>query len=361
MLTKPAGTSLSTKIADMAAPPQSNPSLFLDKLKVDGTAVSLCWLGQSLRVTLWGGVGDSLIEKKITHVKMCAIVLTLMTVKTYNNKLYLSSTSSTVIYDNDDIASLLVEPNNEIMMVESSQPREGTVENLLLWAINRKNNMVTFQCKVMIEDIKIKSGTVDYPILRYRLEVVVVDDTTHTVVVMFNEIETELLNCSVDSLIEVEDEVGFCYLFQPHFYIDTNLHIQSAEDDSGLPTAIRNLIGTTHVMEHKSRTYYEYGSYESFTYWKIILADLVNDGESFSNQLINVDDFEPSFKRLAKQPSVCTPSKPNEEKIKKRSELEDSDTDEVLCSAKDPREINDNGPMDKKKRKMRINEDSDSV
>ncbi|GJZ37379.1 replication protein A 70 kDa DNA-binding subunit C-like protein [Tanacetum coccineum] len=326
MLTKPAGTSLSTKIADMAAPPQSNPSLFLDKLKVDGTAVSLCWLGQSLRVTLWGGVGDSLIEKKITHVKMCAIVLTLMTVKTYNNKLYLSSTSSTVIYDNDDIASLK--------------------------SVSRKAGK--FLCEIC-------NRTVDYPILRYRLEVVVVDDTTHTVVVMFNEIETELLNCSVDSLIEVEDEVGFCYLFQPHFYIDTNLHIQSAEDDSGLPTAIRNLIGTTHVMEHKSRTYYEYGSYESFTYWKIILADLVNDGESFSNQLINVDDFEPSFKRLAKQPSVCTPSKPNEEKIKKRSELEDSDTDEVLCSAKDPREINDNGPIDKKKRMMRIDEDSDSV
>ncbi|GJW53524.1 hypothetical protein Tco_0097609 [Tanacetum coccineum] len=155
---------------------------------------------------------------------------------------------------------------------------------------------------------------------------------------MFNEIATELLNCSADSLIEVEDEVGFCYLFQPHSYIDTNLHIQSVEDDSGLPTAIRNLIGTTHVMELKSHTYYEYGSYESFTCWKINPADLVDDGASSSNQLITVDDSEPSFKRLTRQPSVCTPSKPNEEKSKKRSELEDSDTDEVLCSAKDPHE-----------------------
>ncbi|GKB44479.1 DNA helicase PIF1, ATP-dependent [Tanacetum coccineum] len=337
--------------------------------------------GQSLRVTLWGGVGDSLIEKKTAHVGICAIVLTLMAAKTYNNKLYLSSTSSTVICDNDDIPSL-----QELKSVT----REGTVENPLLWARNRKNDTVTFQCKVMIKDIRRKSGwnypscggekcrksisrkrgkflcetcnrIVDYPVFRYRLEVVVADDTAHTVVVMFNEIATELLNCSADSLIEAEDEVGFCYLFQPHSYIDTNLHIQSAEDDSGLPTAIRNLIGTTHVMELKSHTYYEYGSYESFTCWKINLADLVDDGASSSNQLIIVDDSEPSFKRLSRQPSMCTPSKPNEEKRKERSELEDSDTDEVLCSAKDLHEINADGSVNKKKGKMCIDEDSDSV
>ncbi|GKC38306.1 54S ribosomal protein L19, mitochondrial [Tanacetum coccineum] len=487
MSTKPAGTSLSTKIADMAAPPQSNPHLFLDELKVDGTGsiivmVGRVWdvnattgrylsmdfvvsdskgnmihcttkatiahkflrlkeggifliknfvvlpnkdefrvfrhdmfmlefdgsttirkvsansvdvngyitnvgrttytksgskmldfylasqRGQSLRVTLSGGIGDSLIKKKTSHVEMCAIVLTLMTAKTYNNKLYLSSTSSTVIYDNDDISSLqelrsvtsLLEPNKEMMMVDSSQPRERTIENLLLWARFLKNN-------VMIKDIRRKSRwnypscgeekcresvsrkagkflcetcnmIVDYPVL--RLEVVVADDTEHTVVVMFNEIATKLFNCSADSLIEAEDEVGFCYLFQPHSYIDTNLHIHSAEDDSGLPTAIRNLIGTTHVMELKSHTYYEASS---------------------SNQLIIVDDSEPSFKRLTRQLSMCTPSKPNEEKSKKRSELEDSDTDEVLCSAKDPHEINDDGHVDKKKRTMRIDEDSDSV
>ncbi|GKE83236.1 54S ribosomal protein L19, mitochondrial [Tanacetum coccineum] len=42
--------------------------------------------GKSLRVTLWGGVGDSLIETKTAHVGMCTIVLTLMIVKTYNSK-----------------------------------------------------------------------------------------------------------------------------------------------------------------------------------------------------------------------------------------------------------------------------------
>nr|GEY94372.1 hypothetical protein [Tanacetum cinerariifolium] len=200
-----------------------------------------------------------------------------------------------------------------------------------------------------------------HALCKYRLKVVVADDTAHTVVVMFNEIAIELLNCSVDSLIEAKDEDGFYYLFQPHSYIGTNLHIQSVEDNSGLPTAIRNLIGTTHVMELKSHTYYEYGSYESFTCWKINLPDLIDDEASYSNQLITVDDSEPSFKRLARQPSVCTPLKPNEEKRTKRSKLEDSDTDEVLCSAKDPHKINADRPVDKKKKKMRIDEDSHSV
>nr|GEW71559.1 ATP-dependent DNA helicase PIF1-like [Tanacetum cinerariifolium] len=295
---------------------------------------------QSLRVTLLGGVGDSLILKKTSHVGMCSIVLTLISAKTYNNKLYLSSTSLTVIYDNDDIPSLqelklvisLVEPNKEMMVVDCSQPREGTVENLLMWARNCKNDTVTFH----YGDLSL-----------YRLEVVVVDDIAHTIVVMFNEIATKLLNYSADCLIEAKDEFGLCYLFQPHSYIDTNLYIHFVEEDSGLPTAIRNLIGTTHVMELKSHTYYKYGSYESFTCWKINPADLVDDRASSSNQLIDVDDSEKSFKRLERQPSV--------------SEAEESNTNEMLCLTKDPHEINADGPMDKKKRKMHLNEDSDSA
>ncbi|GJW91527.1 replication protein A 70 kDa DNA-binding subunit C-like protein [Tanacetum coccineum] len=62
--------------------------------------------GQSLRVTLWGQLGDVLVEKKTRHAGVCAMVLTGMSVKEYNNKLYLSSTSSTVFCDDDDIPCL---------------------------------------------------------------------------------------------------------------------------------------------------------------------------------------------------------------------------------------------------------------
>jgi hypothetical protein len=39
-------------------------------------SVSFVLRGQSIRVTLWGGLADMLIEKKATHVGMCPIVVT---------------------------------------------------------------------------------------------------------------------------------------------------------------------------------------------------------------------------------------------------------------------------------------------
>nr|GEY26223.1 reverse transcriptase domain-containing protein [Tanacetum cinerariifolium] len=61
----------------------------------------------------------------------------------------------------------------------------------------------------------------------YRLEVDVSDNTAQAVVVMFNETATALVNCSVDSLMDTVDE-----------------------------PALSNLIGTAHVMEIKSHTYW---------------------------------------------------------------------------------------------------------
>ncbi|GJR09150.1 hypothetical protein Tco_0791802 [Tanacetum coccineum] len=122
-----------------------------------------------------------------------------------------------------------------------------------------------------------------------------------------------------------------------------------ADDDSNLPTAIRNLIGTTHILEIKSHTYYEYGTFESFTCWKINPSESVEDGASSSMPILNADDIVPSMKRLSRHPTVCTPSKPNEEK-KKGPELKDSNVDEVCV------------PADKKKKRHRyIEDDSESA
>ncbi|GJZ72178.1 DNA helicase PIF1, ATP-dependent [Tanacetum coccineum] len=126
----------------------------------------------------------------------------------------------------------------------------------------------------------------------------VANDTGHTVVVMFNETTTELIKCSADSLMDAVDE--------------------TAGDDSGLPTAIRNVIGTTHVMEIKTQSYYEYRTHESFTCWRRDLVDAVDDRASSSSRLISADDSEPSFKRPTKKPYVSTPSKPNEDVSRKR-------------------------------------------
>ncbi|GJW14009.1 nucleic acid-binding, OB-fold protein [Tanacetum coccineum] len=141
------------------------------------TAQSLSWSGrgQSLRVTLWGQLGDVLVEKKTRHAGVCAMVLTGMSVKEYNNKLYLSSTSSTVFCDDDDIPCLQelraddsrTAPIKAPLPIDCTQPREGTLENLLIWARNRQNNTATFHCKVMIENFRTKKGW-NYPSCGYE-------------------------------------------------------------------------------------------------------------------------------------------------------------------------------------------------
>nr|GEU40320.1 replication protein A 70 kDa DNA-binding subunit C-like [Tanacetum cinerariifolium] len=121
---------------------------------------------QSLRVTLWGGLSDVLVERKTKHVGMCAMVLTAMSAKDYNRYL-------------------------QKFCVYRQQP--STV--------------------------------------RYKLEVVVANDTAHTIVVMFNDTARKLLKCSAESLMGMDDKKA------------------DADDDSNFPNAIRNLIGSTYVLE----------------------------------------------------------------------------------------------------------------
>ncbi|GJR90541.1 zinc finger MYM-type protein 1-like protein [Tanacetum coccineum] len=77
----------------------------------------------------------------------------------HSYKLYLSSSSSTMIFDDVDIPALKtlrnensgVESKNPSLPVDHSQPKEGTLENLLMWARNQKND-------VMIESVRTKKG-----------------------------------------------------------------------------------------------------------------------------------------------------------------------------------------------------------
>ncbi|GJU93725.1 replication protein A 70 kDa DNA-binding subunit C-like protein [Tanacetum coccineum] len=282
---------------------------------------------QALRLTLWGGLGDVLIEKKTKHAGMY--------------KLYLSSSSSKAIYDDENILlktkGSVIESSKHVVPGDCSQAKEGTLENT-----------ETFHCKVMIKNVKTRKGW-NYPscggggdckkgasrqLRKYRLELGVADDTAHVVVVLFDEPATELMKCSVESLLASVDE--------------------SADEDTNLPAAITNLIGMTHMLELKSHTYYEYGTFESFSCWKINLTPLVEEGASTSTVEENAHTPSPAFKRLLQTPSVCTPSKGPEEKKKKRSEVEDSDAYEGCGSSKKTYECDVYARMDKKKKKRPV-------
>ncbi|GKF64881.1 hypothetical protein Tco_0188329, partial [Tanacetum coccineum] len=82
---------------------------------------------------------------------------------------YLSSSSSTQIFDDPNIPALKELRSKirgadqtlqilQIKPVDFGQPRAGTLENLLLWARNRRNESVAFICQVRIDDIRIRNG-----------------------------------------------------------------------------------------------------------------------------------------------------------------------------------------------------------
>ncbi|GKD12838.1 RNA-directed DNA polymerase, eukaryota [Tanacetum coccineum] len=300
--------------------------------------------GQAIWVTLWGALGDTLVERKTNKVGLYPVVLTSMNVKLYSNKLYLSSGSSTQILDDPQIPTLhaLLSENSEdevslsqaAVHADYSQAKERTLENLLIWARNRKNDSSTFKYRVKIDDIRSRKGwnflgcggekckkgvvrkngsfwcqacekAVDYPVLRFWLELDVSDKTASTIVVMFDEPAKELLKCSADSLAAADDESGFGYA-----------------DHAGLPLALANIIGTTHTLEMKSHTYYEHGTFESFTCWRIAPEEVVNVDSKSSNMNTSAEVNITKVKRLATKPSVATPSKPTEERGEKDSDDE---------------------------------------
>ncbi|GJT46471.1 reverse transcriptase domain-containing protein [Tanacetum coccineum] len=233
--------------------------------------------GQSLRVTLWGRLGDMLIEKRTRHVGLYPIVLTAMSVKLYNNRLYLSSTSSTLIVDDEQIPVLKrlktddsgVELTKEMLPPDNTKAKSATLENLLMWARNRKYDVRTKKgwnypscggekCKKGNLDRKDGrfwcdscNSSVDYPVIRYRLELEISDATAEAMVVMFDETAKTL-----------------------------------EEGDSGLPPALANI--------------------------KVVKEEDVVETGSSGTVAATADPKAPVLKNLAATPSVTTPSKPGE-------------------------------------------------
>ncbi|GJY58827.1 uncharacterized protein Tco_0458719, partial [Tanacetum coccineum] len=261
--------------------------------------------GQQIRVTLWGGFDDMLIEKRTRHVGLYPVVITAMSVKLYNNRLYLSSTSSTLIVDDAKIPLLTrlktndsgVTLTKEILSMDNTTPKVGTLKNLLMWAQNQKYD-------VTIDKVRTKKGwnypscggdkckkgnldrkdgrfwcdscnsSVDYPVIRYKLELEISDETAEAVVVMFDETARVLLNCSASSILECEG--------------------QDEEASLGLPTALANIVVTCEDVEK---------------------------GASSATAAANDASKASELKRLNKAPAVATPSKSGEEKKQRRENL----------------------------------------
>nr|GEW12125.1 RNA-directed DNA polymerase, eukaryota, reverse transcriptase zinc-binding domain protein [Tanacetum cinerariifolium] len=165
------------------------------------------------------------------------------------DRLYLCSTSSTLILDDAKIPAKI-----------SGQRRAGITRNAA--KKNVKKEMLIGKQQVLL------TGH------RYRLELEVSDETALVVVVMFEETVTEVVKCSTESILELEDEIVVA---------------EDVEETSNSPTVELVIVGP------------------------------------------DVFPKEPTLKRLVKSPSIATPSKPAQATKKKWEVIEDSDAEESFA------------------------------
>nr|GEX18439.1 hypothetical protein [Tanacetum cinerariifolium] len=137
---------------------------------------------------------------------------------------------------------------------------------------------------------------VDYPVLRYKLEleVEVSDDTAQPVVVMFDETARTVVKC-----------------------LDA--------EETGLPPVLANIMGTLYTLKLKSNSYYEYANYESFTCWSVFLEEALDESGNSGTLAATGNPNTGVFVPLTTTPSVTTPSNPEESFVvdskRKRSDV----------------------------------------
>nr|GEV62861.1 hypothetical protein [Tanacetum cinerariifolium] len=52
------------------------------------------------------------------------------------------------------------------------------------------------------------------------------------------------------------------------------------EEETTLPPTLANIVGTLHTLELKSNSYYEHKNYRSFTYWRVVLEEALDESGS---------------------------------------------------------------------------------
>nr|GEU77957.1 hypothetical protein CTI12_AA123990 [Tanacetum cinerariifolium] len=147
-----------------------------------------------------GSLGELLIKKRTNHVGC---------------RQYMSSTSSTLILDDDNIPEIKqlksgqttqvcgAKFSKELLPVGCSDAKARTLENLLMWSRNRPRMARIFH----LAEAKNAGNVLPVQMAAlYRLELKVSDATAEVVVVMFNKTASSLVKCTADSIVEYEEQ-----------------------------------------------------------------------------------------------------------------------------------------------------------
>ncbi|GJT76864.1 reverse transcriptase domain-containing protein [Tanacetum coccineum] len=268
----------------------------------------------SVRVTLWSGLGEMLIEKRTRHVGLYLVVLTDLSVKLCNNRLYLSSTSSTMIVDDEQIPVLKqfksddsIEIAKELLLADSTGAKAGTFENLLMWTrltrSERRGGRITHH--VVVRNVRRAISTASMAVF----------GVTHATVLW----TTLYLGLCLDGYrMTLRSTVCCMFGREPQRAVVKCSAGSIDEEEMGLPSALANIVGTFHTLELKSNLYYEHANYESFTCWRVVLEEALDESGS-SGTLAGIGEPKAGvLVPLTTTPSVSTPSKPGEPKKARR-------------------------------------------
>ncbi|GJT74037.1 hypothetical protein Tco_1033323 [Tanacetum coccineum] len=154
-----------------------------------------------------------------------------------------------------------IEIAKELLLADSTGAKARTFENLLMWARNQKYDNeegvelpigwwrnVMRQLTASMAIFGVTHATVLWTTL-YRLKLEVSDDTAQTVVVMFDETARAVVKCSAGSIDERRRACSIGKLW-------------------------------AHTLESKSNSYYKHTNYESFTCWRVVLEEALDESGS---------------------------------------------------------------------------------
>nr|GEU30341.1 helicase-like protein [Tanacetum cinerariifolium] len=301
---------------------RNEPELMLNQMELGATGTIVVMICRMWDVN--SSTGRYLSTDFIVSDKEALrIVCFLSYVSTIPDMLYLSSTSPSLIIDDEKIPVLKrlkhddssgLELTKEVLPSDNTLPKPKTLENLLMWARNRKYDSATFHCDVKIDKIRTKNEAVEHkdifinphyvhvqlPTCRHRLEIKISDDTAEVVVVLFDETSTSLLKC----------------------------------------------FGSAMVASQAQR---------------IITDDVVEGGSNSDMVAAKADSKSPEVESLNKNLLLSTPYKPTEEKKHRRLEkLEDSDVEESFVADISPKEM-PWGVLSTPRKKEDMNSDSNHL
>ncbi|KAL1218145.1 Replication protein A 70 kDa DNA-binding subunit B [Cardamine amara subsp. amara] len=268
--------------------------------------------GIEIPATLWAEQAEQFEDKyRAVENNNIVLIMTSILVKIYQGAIYLSASSSTKFYFNQDFASVVAfrqslkfygECNVNLGRMAVQDKRLGeeehhSINDIWDFVSSDDQHERKFVCKATITEIVLRNDwnyiscsscskklekkasslicvnkkcgkSPAVGVLRFRIEVIVEDRHDSANFVIFDKDATKLTGTTAESIKNNSDEEGM----------------------EGLPTCVKSIIGSTHLFEIHVKDYDFKSTYKSFT-----VSEILNQSKASSEEVNNNSKREASF------------------------------------------------------------------